>query len=276
MNDDGISNEWRSADGSVHLICGDALQVLPTLDGCIFDGIVTDPPYSSGGAFRSDRTQKTVAKYVQTSAVVSWREEFTGDNRDQRSFAAWCSLWSLLCHNLTSDGGVLVSFSDWRQLPTLTDAVQVGGWVWRNIGVWHKPGIRMIEGRFSGSAEYVVYASRGVPAKGAASPKNVFECAPLRGDDKEHVAEKPVPVLSWAMSVVREGGRVLDPFMGSGTAAISAIESGRPYIGIEKDRPIFDRAVERVRRHLQQRVLFKPTDAPTSSSTTRELFSNAE
>lgn len=219
---------------------------------------------------------KTVAKYVQTSAVATWREEFTGDNRDQRSFAAWCSLWALLCHNLASDGAVLVSFIDWRQLPTLTDAVQVGGWVWRNLGVWHKPGIRMIDGRFSGSAEYVVYASRNVPAKGAESPKNVFEHAPLRGDDKEHVAEKPVPVLSWAMSVVREGGRVLDPFMGSGTAAIAAIESGRPYVGIEKDRVIFDRAVGRVRRYLQQRVLFKPTDAPTSSSVPRQLFDVSE
>lgn len=273
MPHDGILKRWASDDGRVLLLCGDALEILPGLDGFEVDGIVTDPPYSSGGAFRSDRTQKTVAKYVQTGAVNTCREDFTGDNRDQRSFAAWSALWSLACHNLTVDGGVLVSFIDWRQLPTLTDAVQAGGWVWRNLATWHKPGVRHIKGRFSASAEYLVYCSRGVPTEGPKSPCNVFTCPPVRGDDKEHVAEKPVAVLAWAMSVVREGGLVLDPFMGSGTAGVAAIDNGRRYIGIEKAPEIFDKAAARIREHLKQGRLFKP-DEPTA--VTRELFGEPE
>jgi site-specific DNA-methyltransferase (adenine-specific) len=42
-----IRDEWRSDDGSVRLILGDCLEVLPTLDG--IDAVVTDPPYGIGG-----------------------------------------------------------------------------------------------------------------------------------------------------------------------------------------------------------------------------------
>lgn len=71
---------------------GDALDILPELSGV--GALITDPPYSSGGAFRGDRTQKTLTKYVSTdSSGQRFLSDFTGDNRDQRSFLAWCSLW---------------------------------------------------------------------------------------------------------------------------------------------------------------------------------------
>ncbi len=231
---------WESKCGTVQLYLGDCLEVLPTLAPGSVDAVVTDPPYSSGGAFRSDRTQKTVAKYVKTGAIETCRDEFSGDNRDQRAFLAWCSMWLLRCHDLVADGGVLVLFIDWRQLPILTDAIQCGGWCWRGIATWWKPGVRMVRGRFSSSAEYVLYASRGVPTDGESSPQNVFQCAPVPGDEKEHVAQKPVDVLQWAASVAVAGGIILDPFAGSGTAGVAAIRSGRKYVGIEKDERSFE------------------------------------
>ena len=38
-----IKDQWESPDGSVRLILGDCLEVLPTLSG--IDAVVTDPPY---------------------------------------------------------------------------------------------------------------------------------------------------------------------------------------------------------------------------------------
>lgn len=29
-------------------------------------------------------------------------------------------------------------FVDWRNLPAMTDAVQMAGWVWRGVVVWDK------------------------------------------------------------------------------------------------------------------------------------------
>ncbi len=148
-------------------------------------------------------------------------------------------------------GAVLASFIDWRNLPMLTDAVQCGGWVWRNMATWHKPGIRMQKGRFSASAEYVLYATNGPVMDGAGSPQNVFACAPVGGDEKEHIAEKPAPVLRWVMQVVPPGAVVLDPFMGSGSTLRAAKDCGHKVIGIDVD----ERSCEVAAKRLAQEVL---------------------
>ena len=227
---------------------GDALEILPELSGLA--GVVTDPPYSSGGAFRGDRMNSTLAKYVNGDSSNRTRlDDFTGDNRDQRSFAAWATLWLNAARSAALPGAALVSFIDWRQLPTLTDAVQGGGWVWRGIATWHKPGIRMQRGMFSGSAEYIVFATNGPRLDHDGAPQNVFACQPE--DEKEHIAQKPEPVMRWAMQVVPPIGPILDPFMGSGTTLRAAKDLGFRAIGIE----VQERYCEIAAKRLAQEVL---------------------
>ena len=209
---------------------GDCFDLLHTLSGV--GAVVTDPPYSSGGAFRGDRAMATTTKYVN-SDTAAYRPEFAGDNRDQRSFLAWATLWLNAARNASDPGAVLVSFIDWRNLPVLTDAVQAGGWVWRNLGTWWKPGVRMQKGRFSSSAEYVIYATNGPVVDGAGSPQNVVSCK-IDGD-RDHIAQKPEPVMRWALQVVPPAALVLDPFMGSGTTLRAAKDLGFKSIGIEVD-----------------------------------------
>jgi site-specific DNA-methyltransferase (adenine-specific) len=190
--------DWQTADESIRLYLGDCLDVLPGLEESSIDAVLTDPPYSSGGAFRGDRAQRTVAKYVNSdSGQREFRQEFSGDSRDQRSFFAWCSLWLSAARHTVVPGGVLCSFIDWRQLPVMTDSVQAGGWVWRNIATWWKPGCRMQRGRFSASAEYLVYATNGPQDQedGEQSPQNVIACQPVAGEEKSHIAEKPLEVV---------------------------------------------------------------------------------
>lgn len=250
--------DWQTEDGQIRLFCGEALELLADMSDNSVDAIITDPPYSSGGAFRGDRMRGTVDKYVRNDAIATCRDEFSGDNRDQRAFAAWCAMWCLRCHDVAVPGGVLAAFIDWRQLPTLTDAVQCGGWVWRGLGTWHKPGVRMQRGRFSASAEYVVYASRGLPNEGEDSPQNVFACAPVPGDEKTHVAEKPVEVMRWVVGLCRAGGIVLDPFMGSGTTAIACDHTDRSFVGFEKDEQTLEKAIARITEERERVALFEP------------------
>jgi site-specific DNA-methyltransferase (adenine-specific) len=230
--------------GDATLYLGDSLDVLSGLSG--IDAIITDPPYSSGGQFRGDRSQKTAAKYVQTDSVFTNRDEFSGDNRDQRAFLAWSTMWFGKLHQISNPGAILLAFTDWRQLPTMTDAVQCGGWVWRNIVTWWKPGIRMQRGRFSSSAEYIVYASRGVPNEGERSPQNVLSIAPVGGKDKQHIAEKPAALFEELVGVTQPGALVIDPFMGSGTTGVACARLGRRFIGIEIDERHFETACERI------------------------------
>lgn len=230
-------------DDSCTIYHGDCFDILHDLSGV--GAVVTDPPYSSGGAFRGDRSMKTTTKYVNSDTTF-YRPEFAGDNRDQRSFLAWCSMWMNAARQASVPGAVLASFIDWRQLPVLTDAVQCGGWIWRNVGVWHKPGIRMQKGRFSASAEFVVYATNGPALDGMGSPQNVFRCAPVDGEDKDHIAEKPAAVMRWVLQLVPTGSLVLDPFMGSGTTLRAAKDCGLRVIGIDVDESYCEIAAKRL------------------------------
>jgi DNA modification methylase len=55
--------------------------------------------------------------------------------------------------------------------------------------------------------------------------------------------------------VCREGGTVLDPFMGSGTTGIACIRTGRKFIGIERDARYFEIAKQRLEAELRQGLL---------------------
>jgi len=228
------------------IVQGDCLAVMADWPENSVDLVLTDPPYSSGGQFRSDRVQRTVHKYVNSDTVATYRGDFSGDNRDQRGFLIWASLWLTRARDLCRPGGVALVFTDWRQLPTVTDALQCGRWIWRNIVTWWKPGVRMQRGRFSSSAEYVVYASKGKPAEGEASPQNVLKCAPVAGADKRHIAEKPLSLLLNLISVTPPGSVILDPFCGSGTTCVAAKMLGRKYIGIEVSEEYCQIACERL------------------------------
>ena len=102
---------------------GEALWELRTLEAQSVDAIITDPPYSSGGFTRGDRMAKPGKKYEQTG-LKQPRAEFAGDNRDQRSFAYWCALWLAECLRVAKPGAPIAIFTDWRQLPSTTDALQ--------------------------------------------------------------------------------------------------------------------------------------------------------
>lgn len=62
-----------------------------------------------------------------------------------------------------------------------------------------------------------------------------------------HPTVKPVALMRWLVRLVTPaGGRVLDPFMGSGTTGIAAVLEGRPFIGIERKPAYFEVARARI------------------------------
>ncbi len=233
-------------DDWVTIYHGDSFDILHDLSG--IGAVVTDPPYSSGGAFRGDRAMATTTKYVNND-TAAYRPEFAGDNRDQRSFLAWSTMWLNAARKASDPGAILASFIDWRQLPVLSDAIQAGGWTWRGVAVWSKGFGRPTPGRFSNGAEYVAWGSYGPMPEREAYPPGVFEYSVVR--DREHIAQKPEPVMQWVMQVVPAGAVVLDPFMGSGTTLRAAKTCGLKAVGIEVD----ERYCEIAARRMGQEVL---------------------
>jgi site-specific DNA-methyltransferase (adenine-specific) len=221
-------------DDQVTLYHGDALAILPQLSPGSVDALITDPPYSSGGQYKTDRSAPTGQKY--SDAVVDVLPDFSGDNRDQRSFLLWMNLWLGEALRVVRPGGICALFSDWRQLPTITDALQIGGWVWRGVVPWVKPSGRpsFKKRAYLNQCEYVVWGTAGlsVHPNGDTEPlPGFYHGAPPRV--REHQTQKPLDVMRGLVRICPEGGTVLDPFMGAGTTGVAAILEGRQFIGVE-------------------------------------------
>jgi site-specific DNA-methyltransferase (adenine-specific) len=222
----------------------DCFDVLPTLTG--IGAIVSDPPYSSGGAFRGDRMTNTLTKYISTdSSLQQTAKAFSGDNRDQRSFLAWATLWLTAARAAAIPGATIALFSDWRQLPTMTDALQAGGWVWRGVGVWSKKFGRPRNGGFSSACEFLPWGTHGPLTETGLHPSGVFECSAPPVKDRDHITQKPESVMAWAMANVAREALVCDPFMGSGTTLVAAQRLGLRAIGIEIEEAYCEAAARR-------------------------------
>lgn len=227
---------------------GDSLAVLNTLDDNTVDAVITDPPYSSGGQFRGDRTAGTASKYVQTGSANTDLPDFLGDNRDARSYAYWCALWLSETLRITRPGGVCALFTDWRQLPSTTDALQAGGWIWRGIVPWHKPNGRPTQGRWSNTCEYVVWGTAGPRELDGPPLPGFYQANSPR--DREHQTQKPLDVMRALTNITQPADTILDPFMGSGTTGVAAILEGRRFVGIEQHAHYVNVAERRIREAL--------------------------
>ncbi len=234
--------------GHATLYHGDALAMLQQLAEGEIHALITDPPYSSGGAFRGDRAQDTKTKYLQTDSGNHGKtQDFGGDNRDQRAFHFWSCLWAAAALRACEPGAPALIFTDWRQLPVSTDYLQGGGWVWRGVVPWAKKSARPQMGRFSAQCEYVVWGSAGpMPLeRDVGCLPGFYEFSSPQ--DRVHITQKPVELMEAMVQICRPGGVVLDPFMGSGTTGVAAVRTGRRFIGCEQSAEYFDLSCERIR-----------------------------
>ncbi|HSG91750.1 MAG TPA: DNA methyltransferase [Pseudomonadales bacterium] len=250
--------------GPATLYLADSLFVLPQLREV--DALICDPPYSSGGQFRGDRMQTTGVKYVMTGTQMV-RPDFDGDNRDQRSFEYWCVLWLSAALAACKPGAVACLFTDWRQLPSTSDALQGGGWVWRGVVPWDKTnGCRPSMGRFAAQCEYLAWGSAGpLPQdRGVGCLPGLFSHGVER--NKPHITSKPIRLMEDVVQICPVGGLVLDPFMGAGSTGVAAVRHGRRFIGIERNAEYFEKSCERIENALANRSLFTPDEAPVTGS----------
>ena len=220
------------ADSSLTLYQGDALTCLRELSPDSIDAVITDPPYCSGAFTLSGKQATSRTKYQNTDTVTTY-PNMLGDGRDQRSFTHWAALWLAESWRIARPCAPLLMFTDWRQLPCVVDAIQIAGWQWRGIVVWHKVGIRPMRGEFCHDAEFVVYARKirrgDVPS--FCLPGVYKYSSTAKG--KYHVTGKPLALLRDLLKITRPGDVVLDPFLGGGTTAVAAKLTGRSCVGIE-------------------------------------------
>jgi site-specific DNA-methyltransferase (adenine-specific) len=77
-------------------------------------------------------------------------------------------------------------------------------------------------------------------------PTNVVHMA-TESSNQDHSATFPVDLPSWFIKLfTKSGDAVLDPFVGSGTTALAAVQLGRDYIGIDINEDYINLAKKRI------------------------------
>ena len=194
------------------ILHGDTLKLVKAFQPGIFDAVITDPPYASGGTKQNERNRTTNQKYSSMSAANAL-PDFDGDNKDQRSWTHWMAEWLYDVRKACKKGAPICLFIDWRQYPSITDALQWAGWIWRGTAVWDKGNSRPQKGR--------------------------------------HVTEKPLQLMKDVIQICEPGGLILDPFAGAGTTVLAAVVTGYRAVGIEVTDAYYKLGSDRVKIALE-------------------------
>jgi DNA modification methylase len=207
----------------IDLRCGDCLKILPTLGP--IDAVVTDPPY--GMKWDTDHTRFSGGHRGHRSAVNGrrWGSSIAGDDQPFDP-----SLW------LDFDRAILWGSNHFSaKLPTGTTLV----WVKRNEHAY---------GSFLSDAE--VAWMKGGHGVYLFKDLSMYSVAGAR----VHPAQKPVALMRWCIErlKLKPGATILDPYMGSGSTGVAAVQLGCNFIGIDLHRPYVTIARRRIKAVLAQ------------------------
>jgi len=220
--------------GNAELYLGDCRDILPTLPKV--DAVITDPPYGilnlagegSTPAVRKSPRQmgsgKLKGRILNTSSV-EWDVAPDPAVFDAlRANSNWQIFWGGNYFALPPARGMLV----WDKEQPWENFSQVEI-AWTNLS---RP-----------AALFRESATRGTPGKA-------------------HPTQKPLSLMRWCVAMV-DALTVLDPYMGSGTTGVAAVQMGRRFIGIEREPKYFEIAVRRIEDAQRMTDMFahEPRDA---------------
>jgi site-specific DNA-methyltransferase (adenine-specific) len=224
------------------LYLGDCLEILPTLGKA--DGVVTDPPYSSGSRNQTG-ARNIYRKGIAVSKETRNDEWFLGDNMGSDTYLRWQRQIARACCDICTLGSPSYVFTDWRQYTNIVTAWETLLWTLRTVVVWDKNRGGAMGSWWRNNHEWICAFTKGKPRPlPNCSFFNTWKGAKPQGG--EHPTEKPVELIKCLVETIPENGTVLDPFMGSGTTGVACAELRRKFIGIEINEKYFDIACKRI------------------------------
>lgn len=216
--------------GNATLYRADCMDVLPTLPKV--DAVITDPPYgeSTHGNAKSNKGGGSGVKAIDFKAI------------DFKAIGGVLDACSALCE------GWIVANMEWRHIAALEfeghhfyELIRFGVWVKTNP----MPQI---------SADRPAQGWDGIAYLYPRGKKKVWGGGGAHGNwigpvisNGDHPTGKPVDMVqSWVRRFTAKDQTILDPFMGSGTTGVAAVQMGRQFIGIEREPKYFDIACKRI------------------------------
>ena len=227
------------------------------------DMVFTSPPYNVGKEATGDR---------ESEAVV-YEDERTPD--EFQSFLS--DVFTEVCRVVKPGGHIFINLD---HVHSQSSSINPTWWVddivplpLKSLIVWHKPhstlyGHLTERGQYHTDWEPIYHFSESDEPleKRASECSNVWrhktaeKFAGLGDDYGEHPAPFPVELPEHAIeTATTEGDVILDPFMGSGTTAVAAIQNNRDYVGFELDeegayKPIIERRIGEAKRQKEASV----------------------
>jgi site-specific DNA-methyltransferase (adenine-specific)/modification methylase len=230
--------------GRATLYLGDCREVLPTLGKV--DAVVTDPPY--GIAYKSHLDNLGAQKF----------DEIANDRGELDLRPILC-----LAERVLSFGANCYP----HQLP------HRGRWF-----CWDKRTIDGSADKMMGSPFELAWSNK---TSGFDKIARVLHGGVVNADGqgrRGHPTQKPIAVMRQAIEWAAPDARtILDPFMGSGSTGVAAVQMGRDFIGIEVEPAFFDIACRRIEEAQKQGDLFieQTANGKTKKKTaSNDLFSN--
>jgi site-specific DNA-methyltransferase (adenine-specific) len=230
--DEGGGMTERVVIGDAVLYRGDCMDILPALGKV--DAVITDPPYGIDGS--SGAINKARAK-------GEYGNQFPDTPEYIRTIAA-----NAIRRCIEISGCVVVTPGN-RNFAMYPQP--------DSFGCFYQPAAAGLQVFGNLDSQPIFYYGKNASKKNMGVPCSyqLTEAAEKNG----HPCAKPLKTWTRLLSnVTLEGQTVLDPFMGSGTTGVSALQSGRKFIGIELDPKYFDIACKRIEQAYAQGKLFEP------------------
>lgn len=251
------SAELRFPEDFVNkIVCGDTVNIMKQIPDGSVGLVITSPPYnlknSTGNGMKDGRGGKWA------NAALQKGYSHHNDCMPHDKYVKWQRDCLKEMFRIIPDYGAIFYNHKWRvQAGILQDRQDiVSGFPVRQIIIWkRKGGLNFNPGYFLPTYEviYIIAKPKFRLVEKANSYGDVWEFTQEMKND--HPAAFPTSLIDRIISST-DAKVVLDPFMGSGTTAISAINFNRNYIGIEISPEYCSMAEERIKKHLSQGKLF--------------------
>lgn len=231
--------------GDCTLYLGDCREILPGLD--LVDAVVTDPPYLvTKGGFASNLQLKGgfggwVKAYGNGGDIVQCDIEF-GE-------------WLGLIFDRLTPSAHAYFMTNGKNLAQMQIEAETVGFRLHTLLVWDKRAA-LPNRYYQNVTEFALFMFKG-KARTIKDPASKNLTSLFQRDVSKHPTEKPVELMAlWIGNSSDPGQTILDPFMGSGTTGVAAVNLGRKFIGIELDPSHFDIACRRIEQAYKQPRLF--------------------
>lgn len=231
------------------ILCGDAINLMTKIPDASVDLVITSPPYNLKNSTGNGMSHNTKSGKWATAALRNGYSEYN-DCLPHEEYVEWQrDCLSQMMRVLKNDGAIFYNHK-WRvQGGILQDRNDiVSGFPVRQIIIWKRNGgINFNPGYFLPTYEVIYMIAK--PDFKLAPKSSRFGDVWEFGQEMNNPHPAPFPIGLIDRIIKSTTAKIiLDPFMGSGTTAISVINNNRKYIGIEVSKDYCEMAKARIRK----------------------------